>query len=308
MANQRSRVKSARGTEPNVGIRLKFAKKLLTLFRSFERKVLVEVLMELGDGKLLAMDASLTNPAKGADPRLLEQLSRQIMADFKRNPQRAKQNVESFIQRNLARWTREVGDEGKTIAVWLARNLSADVTASQRRALQAAGLPSDFLKQRWTVPTGKGYISPTTARLLPALVEETTGLITRMTADNLARIQEVIVTGMSEGESFFDLKRTLGTLKGFDETRVKTVAIDQTNKISQGIQRGNDADLGIRQGVWVHVPGQYTSRQTHREFHGQVFDLDKGLFDEDVGKYVLPAECINCRCFYKPVIPKDIFK
>lgn len=308
MLNHNPKIKTARGTEANVGLRLKFAKKLSAFSRQFERMILEEMIIGLACGKSLAQDASLTNPAKGADARLLEYYARKIMADFKRNPEKARRNVSSFVTKNLPRWVGKADEGSKAIANWLARNLCADVTASQRRALQAAGLPVDFLKQRWTVKTGRGFISPTTARLLPSLVEDTTRLITRMSTDNVAKIQEVLVQGLENGESFKDLQNTLRTMKGFDETRVKTVSIDQTNKIAQGVQRANDADLGIRQGVWVHVPGQYTSRSTHRAFHGKVFDLDKGLYDKDVGKYVLPAECINCRCFYKPVIPKDIFK
>lgn len=303
-----TKIKTARGTEPNAGLRAQFAQKLYRLSRRFQRMVFDEILAAAVDPGSIAQDASLTNPANGADPKVLEMLAKKIREDFNRNPDEARQKVDLFISKNIDRWARVADHESRKIAVWLARNLCADVTASQRLALKAAGLPLDFMRTRWSVPVGRTYVSPTAARLLPTLVDDTVGLITKLTMSDVAKIQNVITGGIAHGESIEELKSTLRTLDGFDETRVKTVSIDQTNKIAQGIQRGNDADLGIRQGVWVHVPGQYTSRSTHQAFHGRVFDLDKGLYDADVGDYVLPAQCINCRCFYKPVIPKDIFK
>jgi hypothetical protein len=33
-----------------------------------------------------------------------------------------------------------------------------------------------------------------------------------------------------------------------------------------------------------------------------VYDLDKGWFDPDEGKHILPGELVNCRCFARPVV------
>ena len=82
--------------------------------------------------------------------------------------------------------------------------------------------------------------------------------------------------------------------------------IDQTCRITQSILRANDAELGVSKGVWIHVPGQYTSRETHRALHGKTFDLDVGLYDKDVGANVVPGELRFCRCIYRPVLPFNV--
>lgn len=95
--------------------------------------------------------------------------------------------------------------------------------------------------------------------------------------------------------------------RGFTEARAKRVALDQSIKVSQGIQRGNAEALGITHAVWVHVPGRYSSRQTHIEMDGQRFDLSQGLYDRDVGACTTPGMLPFCRCVFRLDIT-DILK
>ena len=109
-----------------------------------------------------------------------------------------------------------------------------------------------------------------------------------------------------QGHTVSKVKQTLRSFGGFDESTATSLAIDQTCRITQSILRANDAELGVTKGVWIHVPGQYTSRETHRALHGKTFDLDVGLYDKDVGANVVPGELRFCRCIYRPVLPFNV--
>lgn len=80
------------------------------------------------------------------------------------------------------------------------------------------------------------------------------------------------------------------------ERRAYLIAKDQMNKITQQWARYDAMAYGATAGVWIHVPGEFTSRETHIHMNGQKFDLQTGLFDPDVNKNVLPADLPFCWC------------
>lgn len=130
-----------------------------------------------------------------------------------------------------------------------------------------------------------------------------TGLITKMQADDLSRLRETMVEGIQNGQSMNDIETILKQSKGFTEARAKRVALDQSCKVNQSIQRANAKDLGIKSGFWVHIPGRYSSRPTHVDMNGKEFNLDEGLYDSAVEANVLPGQLPFCRCSFRLKLP-----
>ena len=87
------------------------------------------------------------------------------------------------------------------------------------------------------------------------------------------------------------------------ERRADLIAKDQVQKVTQQMAMSNAKAYGATKGEWIHIPGEKTSRITHIHFDGQTFDLDKGLYDEDVGEYVLPGQLIYCMCTASFIFP-----
>ncbi len=87
------------------------------------------------------------------------------------------------------------------------------------------------------------------------------------------------------------------------ERRAELIAGDQVQKATQEFALNNAQAYGATKGEWIHVPGEKTSRITHIHFDGEVFDLNKGLYDDDVGEYVLPGQLIYCRCTFQAIFP-----
>ena len=214
-----------------------------------------------------------------------------VLAKWSRNPEFFKDHVEQFIAQHLGSWIAKATPQARKIAEWVARSTAADVTASQRQAYVAAGLPLDFMAEKWTVPVVRQRISQKAADELPSIIEWSTNLITKMAVNDVQRLQDVIVSTLADGKNITSMRKLLGVTSGFDADRARRVAIDQTNKIANGILRANDFSLGITEGIWVH-----------KAMNGKRFDLAKGMFDPAVNRFVSCAELPFCRCVYRPAL------
>lgn len=62
--------------------------------------------------------------------------------------------------------------------------------------------------------------------------------------------------------------------------------------------------LGIKVGIWVHVPGPKVSCPGHKAWDGKPFLLSEGLYDRDRGKNVLPGIESGCSCTFRGFVPE----
>ena len=306
-----ARLKTIRATEPNAGIRAEARKRLRKLLSDFAGMVQADALGALleGDtGATTANDASLSNPQNPAVRRRMKKIERILKAHAREIRSFDIERLDSIIESRLPGWLMAFNAEALAFARWYSRALCVSTTASQRAALRAAGFPPGFMRKRWTVPVGRQYISPQAAAALPDIVETVTNKITTMAANDVRRLQDVLVEGLEHGADIQAVRRVFESTGEYSARKVELWSIDQTNKITSLVSMANSASLGITEGVWVHVPGQYTSRDTHQRMNGKRFKLNEGLFDDNprVMKHVLPGELIMCRCTYRSILPPDI--
>lgn len=282
--------------EPNAGLQATLQKKIVKLVRDRTRAAAAEIFDDLinsglvGDDSTLAQDADITIKGRTFIVKNLKAL----------NPEKALRRADSTLAERLARWMIHSGDDAKEVSNWFVRAAAQNVTASQRRALIRAGISPKLIKSKWTIPVVKNrYISPEAAKEMPKLIDDMTGLITKMQADDLARLRGALEAGLSGGRSLGDIEAVLRKSDGFTEARAKRVALDQSVKANQALQRANAQSLGAKTAIWVHVPGQYSSRPTHVAMDGKRFKLDEGIYDSEVGKKVVPGELPYCRCIFR---------
>lgn len=273
-----------------------------------------DIFLHLANKGAIAKDWSLSKPKTEKDKERLREIGAAVLQAYKRDPEAFKGDIDAYVSANIVKWTGDVTRAAEKLARWVARSIAIDATDSQRRAYLAAGVSADFLLKAWADPQAtprvwsiSPRIGPTAVKRLPEIVQWSTELITKMEVRNLTRLQDVIVAGLVDGHSVETIRKTLSTFKGFDADRASNVALDQTNKITNAILEANDSDLGVTEGIWIHVPGQYTSRQSHRHMDGKKFNLEKGMFDPEVNKYIKPSELYFCRCIYRPILPFEKF-
>ena len=194
-------------------------------------------------------------------------------------------------RRWLKRWNRLAG--------WLAERAvgkAKDTTdVSLKDAFKAAGFTVKFQPSRELNTVSR------------ALIAENVNLIkNKMVRPYLADVEGIVLRGVSMGRNLKYIREELDKRYDITTKRANLIARDQLDKATQAIQRTRDKEIGITEGIWVHMPGQKTSRETHIAMNGKQFKLegdDKGLYDSDVGRNVLPAECPACRCVYRAILP-----
>lgn len=197
-----------------------------------------------------------------------------------------------------------MGSNAKQVSRWYCRQLLRNISADQKRALKKAGISTAWLKQKWTVQIVRGqYVAPSVAKKLPEQVEANAALITKLCERSAQKVQNAIAEGISKGYNLSRLTEKINSLENMDEARAARVALDQSCKLNQFIQVENSKALGVKEGIWVHVPGQYESRASHMKMNGKKFDLEKGMYDPDVEDYIQPGELPYCRCCFKAILP-----
>lgn len=139
--------------------------------------------------------------------------------------------------------------------------------------------------------------------ILQAVIAENVGLIKSIPSEYFSQIQTIVMQGVKNGRDLEYIKSELLKRYQITERRAQIIARDQTNKATQAISRSRVMETGITTARWVHIPGAKTSRETHKAFDGQIFDIRKGMYDRDAGRYVQPGELINCNCRFRLVVP-----
>ena len=195
----------------------------------------------------------------------------------------------------------------KAAADWFTNATVRDTTTAQKDALKTAGMSEGFIAEHWTEPTDWGqYVAPEVRGMIPGFIRDQTELISKIGGRELQKIQDIMAESLQAGVTITDIERLLRSVEGFDPARATRVALDQSIKLNQAIQRGNDLALGITEAVWIHVPGQYTSREAHIKLNGQAYDLRTGIYDPEVEKNIQCGELPFCRCIYRAKMPELI--
>lgn len=118
-----------------------------------------------------------------------------------------------------------------------------------------------------------------------------------------AHAQAVIVKAYETGRDLHYLTDRLAEMGGIAKEKAAVIAKDQMNRVTQQTAIANAQAVGITKGKWIHVPGFYSSRKTHIKMDGQVFDLNVGIYDPAVGRYVKPGELKYCACQFQVIAP-----
>lgn len=156
----------------------------------------------------------------------------------------------------------------------------------------------------------KGFnlaISPNPGRamrnVMQSCIAQNVALIKSIPETYATRITEIVQNGVAFGRNIKQVNDEILAVGKSTVGRANLIARDQVNKATQAMTMAGDRDLGVSEGVWVHVPGRDSSRPTHIAMNGKRFDLSKGLYDSAVKKNVVPGELPLCACVYRPVIP-----
>ena len=226
-----------------------------------------------------------------------------LLSAYRQNKQRIVQDAEPPSQvpatwmqwalRRLQRyWLRRWRDRADILARWFLRRMRTTSAAQFKAAMKAAGF------------TVKMASSRVMNDVVKALIAENVSLIRSIPSQYFQQVESLVQRSIIQGRDVAYLRDELHHRYAVTQNRAKLIARDQNNKAFQAIKRVENKQLGITEGIWVHVPGTKSSRKTHMKMNGKRFKLDEGLYDADVGRKVLAGELPCCNCTYRAVIPE----
>lgn len=258
------------GIPASVGIQNEYARSIRRLIKQMEKAALKFVLEKY---KLFRESEMVTNDAPvDFDNRRLQQLIDAIKARF---------------GRYISEWEAEEMD---VIASKFIGKIDKQTKAGLIANLKKAGIVIDF------------HISALHQPLLEEMVASNVNLIKSIAPKYFDKLTNVVIDSALKGRDMASIFKHIKDLNTVTERRAELIAIDQTNKATQALNVMQTKDIGIKKGIWIHIPGEKSSRKTHIAMNGKIFDLDEGLYDEDVGRNVLPGELPYCRCDFRPDI------
>lgn len=258
------------GIPASVGIQNEYARSIRRLIKQMEKAALKFVLEKY---KLFRASEMVTNDAPvDFDNRRLQQLIDAIKARF---------------GRYISEWEAEELD---AIASKFIGKIDKQTKAGLMANLKKAGIVIDF------------HISALHQPLLEEMVASNVNLIKSIAPKYFDKLTNVVIDSALKGRDMASIFQHIKDLNKVTERRAELIAIDQTNKATQALNVMQTKNIGIKKGIWIHIPGEKSSRKTHIAMNGKTFDLDEGLYDEDVDRNVLPGELPYCRCDFRPDI------
>lgn len=146
-----------------------------------------------------------------------------------------------------------------------------------------------------------------------ALVQENVGLITSIPSKYFEQISGAVYRSITTGNGIKDLIPVISKYNGENERRAKNIALDQTRKAYNTINRERMQKVGVKQFEWIHSGGGVHPRPSHVAMSGKIFSFDDlpivNLDNAGSPSYVpergIPGQAINCKCVMSPVIEFD---
>lgn len=141
------------------------------------------------------------------------------------------------------------------------------------------------------------------ADTITASVAENVGLIKSIPQKFLEGVQGAVMRSITSGNGLADLDPYLKDAKGITERRAKNIALDQTRKAYNAINKSRMQGLGVTKFEWIHTGGSQKPRQDHIDMSGNVYSFDDPpVIDQRTGERGIPGQAPNCRCTMRPVL------
>jgi SPP1 gp7 family putative phage head morphogenesis protein len=144
--------------------------------------------------------------------------------------------------------------------------------------------------------------------VLVSTVVENVSLIKRIPQTYLDNVTGAVMRSIQTGNGLADLTPELDKYGVSVRNWAKNVALDQTRKAYNGINRGRMEALGVTEFEWVHSGGSNHPREYHRDvLNGEIFSFDDlpHLDGPNQGEQGIPGQAPFCRCTMRPIFRFD---
>lgn len=170
-----------------------------------------------------------------------------------------------------------------------------------------ASLHSSLKKLSGGLSLKTGIIPKGLEDVIKASIEENISLIESIPNQYLKDVTGSVMRAITTGRGLADLEPELRKHTGQVDRRAKNVALDQTRKAYNSINKERMVSLNVKRFEWVHSGGGQKPRKSHEMMSGKIFSFENiyseqsalGVDKSDQG---IPGHAINCKCTMVPVI------
>jgi SPP1 gp7 family putative phage head morphogenesis protein len=139
--------------------------------------------------------------------------------------------------------------------------------------------------------------------VITASVAENVALIKSIPAEFLQQVTGVVLRSITTGQGVADVIPALQKYEGVTLRRARNIALDQSRKAYNSINKERMQAVGLQRFEWVHSGGGQKPRELHIEMSGNIYSFDDlPIIDERSGERGIPGQAINCRCTMIPVV------
>lgn len=155
-----------------------------------------------------------------------------------------------------------------------------------------------------------GIVPPGMEDVSTAIVSENVSLIKSIPAQYFKDVTGSVMRSIVSGNGLADLIPAVSKYDGQTYRRAKNIALDQTRKAYNAINRQRMQAIGVKQFEWVHSGGGQHPRPSHQAMSGNIYSFDDlpviNLEQVNAGYESpvkgIPGQAINCKCTMVPVI------
>lgn len=131
---------------------------------------------------------------------------------------------------------------------------------------------------------------------------ENVSLIKSIPEEYFKQITGSVMRSITTGTGLKGLIKDIKKYEGVTDRRAKNIAIDQTRKAYNSINKQRMISAGFTKFKWLHSGGGQYPRKDHIEMNGNIYSFDDlPIIDKKTGERGIPGQAINCGCTMQPV-------
>jgi len=139
--------------------------------------------------------------------------------------------------------------------------------------------------------------------ILTATVAENVSLIKSIPAQYMKDVAGSVFRAIQTGDGLADIVPKLAEVEGVTMRRARNIALDQTRKTYNAINRERMKAVGVQKFEWIHSGGGQHPRELHMQMDGEIYSFDDlPVIDERTGERGIPGQAVNCRCTMRPIV------
>jgi SPP1 gp7 family putative phage head morphogenesis protein len=146
-------------------------------------------------------------------------------------------------------------------------------------------------------------LSPDVLEAMKLAVATQVSLIKSIPSQYFTKVEGAVYRSMTGGNGLQDLHEFFVKQYGEESRRAKNIALDQTRKAYNNLNKERMKKHGVGKFEWLHSGGGLHPRPLHQSYNGRVFSFGNlPIIDEATGERGIPGQAINCGCTMVPVI------